>query len=240
MGECRAESALVRRRHMQNSKSDRAPARLNARPFSLSSGLLALLDDRCCIPIDCAASGASESTHRPRAKAPAAALPKGAVGIAHLYSVGLLQVIGPVGSARLTRRSQADRDARPALGVPSCLLAWYHGDRGQQRVKATELTIPPCCFCSAVASWRYQPHDQASVPQVTAFLVIGRRAVPPDDKSIAVLPLRTCLPKKIDTCLTALRRGELLNRLAQSLIWKVIAPRSRSRREGRNRRDRRN
>ena len=43
--------ALARRRHMQNSKSDRAPARLNARPLSLSSVPgLALLDDRCCIP----------------------------------------------------------------------------------------------------------------------------------------------------------------------------------------------
>ena len=62
------------------------------------------------------------------------------------YAAGawvLLQVLDFVtDDLRLAATGAADRHARAAIGLPIVVvLAWYHGDRGQQRVSAPELAI---------------------------------------------------------------------------------------------------
>ena len=79
------------------------------------------------------------------------------------------------------------------IGLPVVLvLAWYHGDRGQQRVSRAELAIITLLFLlGGGIFWRY---DKASdvPPPATASLeqpgVAARATTVVSDKSIAVLP----------------------------------------------------
>jgi TolB-like protein len=80
-----------------------------------------------------------------------------------------------------------------AIGLPVVLvLAWYHGDRGQQRVSRAELAIITLLFLvGGGIFWRY---DKASdvPPPATASLeqpgVAASATTVVSDKSIAVLP----------------------------------------------------
>ena len=108
-------------------------------------------------------------------------------GIAYgAFAWGLLQAIGFVADA-FAWPAAAKQIATLVLliGVPIVLvLAWYHGDRGQQRVTATELTILTVLFVLGGGFlWRYVPHELVAVPQVTASAGSqSTQAVPPDDK----------------------------------------------------------
>ena len=79
------------------------------------------------------------------------------------------------------------------IGLPVVLvLAWYHGDRGQQRVSRTELTIITLLFLvGGGIFWRYDKASDAPSP-ATASLepasVASSAAAHIPDKSIAVLP----------------------------------------------------
>ena len=79
------------------------------------------------------------------------------------------------------------------IGLPVVLvLAWYHGDRGEQRVSRAELAIITLLFLvGGGIFWRY---DRASDTPPAATAVLAPEAVTPgtsavaSDRSIAVLP----------------------------------------------------
>ena len=81
------------------------------------------------------------------------------------------------------------------IGLPIVLvLAWYHGDRGQQRVSRIELTIVTLLFLiGGGLFWRYE-HTTVSpaVPAIpaSAETASGARSFADTGPSIAVLPLR--------------------------------------------------
>ena len=79
------------------------------------------------------------------------------------------------------------------IGLPIVLVAaWYHGDRGQQRVSAAELVIITLLFLvGGGIFWRYDRASEAPAPDSASLAQsTGARATPSDapDKSIAVLP----------------------------------------------------
>ena len=75
------------------------------------------------------------------------------------------------------------------IGLPVALvLAWYHGDRGQQRVSRTELAILTLLFMlGGGIFWRYQ-HASETTRVATSPTTIAPAAAIANDKSIAVLP----------------------------------------------------
>ena len=112
------------------------------------------------------------------------------------------------------------------IGVPIVLvLAWYHGDRGQQRVSGTELTILALLFILGGGFlWQYQPPQQTSATQIAASVAAqSKQAVLPDDKSIAVLPFADMSAERDQEYMSDGIAEELLNRLAQVPDLKVIA-----------------
>ena len=115
------------------------------------------------------------------------------------------------------------------IGLPVVLvLAWYHGDRGEQRLRATELAIISLLFLvGGGIFWLYDRGREASersAAQDTATAVSADVAVPaPDAKSIAVLPFADMSPKKDQDYMADGLAEELLNLLANAPDLKVIA-----------------
>jgi TolB-like protein/tetratricopeptide (TPR) repeat protein len=107
---------------------------------------------------------------------------------------GLLQGLAYV-SSTFNWPLQIQQLATLALltGLPIVLVtAWYHGDKGQQRVSAPELVIITLLFLLGGGMfWRY---DRASDAPAPASAAPGQKSVAADrpavvsDKSIAVLP----------------------------------------------------
>ena len=103
------------------------------------------------------------------------------------------------------------------------VLAWYHGDRGEQRIRRSELVIILALFLTAgVVFWRYEPASDAREISDTAPDSPGA-AVPLDEKSIAVLPFVDMSPKKDQEYMSDGIAEELLNVLAKVPELKVIA-----------------
>jgi TolB-like protein/cytochrome c-type biogenesis protein CcmH/NrfG len=79
------------------------------------------------------------------------------------------------------------------VGLPIVLVtAWYHGDRGQQRVSAAELVIITLLFLlGGGIFWRYDRASEAPAPDTASLAQSAGAAGMPagvPDKSIAVLP----------------------------------------------------
>jgi hypothetical protein len=82
------------------------------------------------------------------------------------------------------------------------VLAWYHGDRGEQRFRGTEIAIIALLFLvGGGIFWRYDrvgdaptQAENAAAPDVTS--APAQPAALPDDKSIAVLPFADMSPQK--------------------------------------------
>jgi TolB-like protein/Tfp pilus assembly protein PilF len=110
------------------------------------------------------------------------------------------------------------------IGLPIVLvLAWYHGDRGQQQVTATELSILAVLFLLGGALlWHYQLRPSAVEIEPSAGSQ-ARAAVPPDDNSIAVLPFADMSAERNQEYMSDGIAEELLNRLARVRNLKVIA-----------------
>jgi TolB-like protein/Tfp pilus assembly protein PilF len=114
------------------------------------------------------------------------------------------------------------------IGLPIVLvLAWYHGDRGEQRVTRTELAIVTLLFLlGGGLFWRYQGTTEtpatASSPAVIAAAppVV---AAAPNEKSIAVLPFVDMSAEKNQEYMSDGMAEELLNLLAHVPDLKVIA-----------------
>jgi len=143
-------------------------------------------------------------------------------GIAYAAGAwGFLQGLAYV-SSLLNWPAQLQRLTGLALlvGLPIVLvLAWYHGDRGEQHVGRTELAILTGLFLlGGGLFWRYQ-HASSAVPVA---------ATPPPttaatDHSIAVLPFVNMSPDKDQEYFADGISEELLNLLAQVPELRVIA-----------------
>ena len=110
------------------------------------------------------------------------------------------------------------------IGLPIVLvLAWYHGDRGEQRIRGTELAIISLLFLLAgVVLWRYERAIETTTP-ATQAATPAEKAVVPDEKSIAVLPFADMSAKKDQEYMSDGMAEELLNLLAKIPDLKVIA-----------------
>jgi len=110
------------------------------------------------------------------------------------------------------------------IGLPIVLvLAWYHGDRGQQRLSATELAILTLLFLvGGGLLWRYQ-HASETASVATPSTAIAPVAVIADDHSIAVLPFVNMSSDKEQEYFSDGLSEELLNLLAQVPQLRVIA-----------------
>jgi TolB-like protein/tetratricopeptide (TPR) repeat protein len=110
------------------------------------------------------------------------------------------------------------------IGLPIALvLAWYHGDRGEQRVGRTELAILTLLFLlGGGLFWRYQQASEtASVATPPASTAPA--AVVANDKSIAVLPFVNMSSDQEQEYFSDGLSEELLNLLAQVPQLRVIA-----------------
>ena len=118
------------------------------------------------------------------------------------------------------------------IGLPVVLvLAWYHGDRGQQRISTPELAILTLLLLLGGGAFWY--YDRASeraagatgaVTQPAAPAAASPEAAPaPDQKSIAVLPFVDMSAAKDQEYMSNGVAEELLNLLAKVPDLKVIA-----------------
>ena len=97
------------------------------------------------------------------------------------------------------------------------VLAWYHGERGAQRVTGTELLIVALLLSiGGVIAWRLAPSVAQSVPPARASATnpIANADVPVDRKSIAVLPFTDLSPAHDQEYFSDGMAEELLNALA--------------------------
>ena len=110
------------------------------------------------------------------------------------------------------------------IGLPIVLvLAWYHGDRGQQRISTPEFAILTLLLLlGGGAFWHYQrasDTETASLPTVAK----PEAVVAPDHRSIAVLPFADMSAEKDQEYMSDGIAEELLNLLAKVTDLKVIA-----------------
>jgi TolB-like protein/Tfp pilus assembly protein PilF len=113
------------------------------------------------------------------------------------------------------------------MGLPIVLvLAWYHGDRGQQRVSRIELAILTLLFLlGGGLFWRYQHMSAApESPSVAQSAITSTTsAVATTDRSIAVLPFVNMSADKEQEYFADGISEELLNLLVKVPELRVIA-----------------
>jgi TolB-like protein len=112
----------------------------------------------------------------------------------------------------------------PALGLPIVLIiAWYHGDRGEQRVSGAELTIIALLlFLGGGLLWRYQRASEATSVTIPPTSRAPATA-PVEPHSIAVLPFVNMSSDKEQEYFADGISEELLTLLAQVPQLRVIA-----------------
>ena len=108
------------------------------------------------------------------------------------------------------------------IGLPIALvLAWYHGDRGEQRVTRAELAILTLLFLlGGGLFWRYQ---HVSAPAVDHAAAAPEVDDVPSDHSIAVLPFVNMSPDSDQEFFADGISEELLNLLAKIPELRVIS-----------------
>ncbi len=108
------------------------------------------------------------------------------------------------------------------------VLAWYHGERGAQRVSGVELGILTLLLAiGGGLLWRFtltvnapERSTSATTPSTTAPSTAGARA---DDKSIAVLPFENLSDEKANAYFAEGMQDEILTRLAKIGTLRVIS-----------------
>src|SRR6058998_2177238 len=100
------------------------------------------------------------------------------------------------------------------------VLAWYHGERGAQRVTGTELLIIVLLVSlGAFFLWRFAAGSRA--PIVTSVSSVAPVAV--TEKSIAVLPFENLSEEKANAFFTEGVQDQILTDLSQIADLKVIS-----------------
>jgi TolB-like protein/Tfp pilus assembly protein PilF len=108
--------------------------------------------------------------------------------------------------------------------LAAVVLAWYHGDRGEQRVTRPELGIlAVLALLGGGLLWRLE-HTAETTPAVTPQATTGTRAIlPANDASIAVLPFVNMSADREQEYFADGMSEEVLNLLAQLPQLRVIA-----------------
>src|SRR6476659_7209429 len=106
------------------------------------------------------------------------------------------------------------------IGLPVVLvLAWYHGDRGRQRVSFTEISILTLLFLlGGFMFWRYLPEIEEQNAAVATSAMAKESAAPvePDaGPSVAVLPFVNMSGDKDNDYFSGGISEELLNALVR-------------------------
>ena len=118
------------------------------------------------------------------------------------------------------------------------VLAWYHGERGAQRVTGTELLILALLLTiGGAVVWRLAPtaaEQPASTAQGAATTSTPVASVPADDKSIAVLAFTDLSPQHDQEYFSDGMSEEILNALAQVKDMRVAGRTSSFFYKGRN------
>jgi TolB-like protein/cytochrome c-type biogenesis protein CcmH/NrfG len=111
-------------------------------------------------------------------------------------------------------------------GLPvTIVLAWYHGDRGQQRVTRVELAILTLLFLlGGGIFWRYQSVSLPSPAAVPAVALPASAATPADARpSIAVLPFENRSDAHQDAYFVDGIHDDILTQLSKVSALKVIS-----------------
>jgi TolB-like protein/Flp pilus assembly protein TadD len=113
------------------------------------------------------------------------------------------------------------------IGLPIVLvIAWYHGDRGEQRVTRTELAIVTLLFLlGGVLFWRYE-RGGGTAPTTVAPATAGTpstTATAAARPSIAVLPFENRSSSKNDAYFVDGIHDDILTQLAKVSAMKVIS-----------------
>ena len=108
------------------------------------------------------------------------------------------------------------------------VLAWYHGERGAQRVSGTELLILALVLAfGGVLLWRMAPGVNAPGKSAAASAADAAAPAPPrvaaDSKSIAVLPFENLSRDPDNAYFAEGIQDEILTRLAKIGALKVIS-----------------
>src|SRR4029078_3639661 len=107
------------------------------------------------------------------------------------------------------------------------VVAWYHGERGAQRVSGTELLIIGLVLgLGGGLLWRFaatsHPSENKTSDQPNETRTSGPATVIPD-KSIAVLPFENLSEAKANAFFALVIQDEILTRLAKIADLKVIS-----------------
>ncbi|HEY8011281.1 MAG TPA: tetratricopeptide repeat protein [Rudaea sp.] len=105
------------------------------------------------------------------------------------------------------------------------VLAWYHGERGAQRVTGTELLILALLLTiGGAVTWRLAPTaTEPSTTSTTGSKQSSVPEVPVSDKSIAVLPFENLSDDKANAYFAEGIQDEVLTRLSKISALKVIS-----------------
>jgi len=151
-------------------------------------------------------------------------------GIAYAAGAwGLLQGLAYVSSTfDWPRQIQQYSTLALLVGLPIALvLAWYHGDRGEQRVTRTELAILTLLLLiGGGLFWRYQHTTELPLPAVAAGTATTEPptspAVPDARPSVAVLPFADLSQARDQEYLGDGLAEEILNQLAQIPALRLV------------------
>ena len=108
------------------------------------------------------------------------------------------------------------------------VVAWYHGEKGAQRISGTELTILALLLAIGGAIlWRYAPADSdrstAATSKVATAAGTRQPSAPIVEKSIAVLPFENLSDDKSNAYFAEGIQDEILTRLSKIADLKVIS-----------------
>jgi TolB-like protein/Flp pilus assembly protein TadD len=104
--------------------------------------------------------------------------------------------------------------------LATLVLAWYHGERGQQKVGGTELMLLALLFTLGGAGlWRIERHAGTPAVEATAVAAPAREGA----KSIAVLPFENLSRDPDNAYFVDGIQDEILTRLAKVSALKVIS-----------------
>ena len=119
------------------------------------------------------------------------------------------------------------RGATIALAIGffvTLVLAWYHGERGAQRVSGTELLILALLFAvGGGLLWRFAPRANTPAEQAANPSTAITAAAPASQKSIAVMPFENLSRDPDNAYFAAGIQDEILTRLAKIGALKVIS-----------------
>ena len=111
------------------------------------------------------------------------------------------------------------------IGLPIVLvLAWYHGDRGEQRVRRTELAILTLLFLlGGGLFWRYQHTTESPTAAAATGSAPATAAAADAGPSIAVLPFENRSAKQDDAFFVDGIHDDILTQLSKISALKVIS-----------------